>query len=312
METGDRRAATRRVFLKLCGSVLGAGIAAPIDARLIEPYAIEVTRHDVYLPTLPPTLDGITVAHLTDLHRGPITPDSVLEHAVRITQALAPDLIALTGDFVHRDPADADPLARMLAPLRARYGIWACLGNHDYADGPHTVARSLIVGTEGRIRFLRNTNADVVRGLYIAGIEDTIYGVPDARAAWQGIPDNAATLYLTHNPTGIHGVAGRSCIALSGHTHGGQILVPGLPIPMPPDMENFPYAAGWGTFGAAHLYISRGVGMGLAPIRFRCRPEIALHVLRRGDSPPRTMPGFSERALRRTARAARAIARRLT
>ena len=293
-----RRAATRRVFLRLCGGVLGVGAVPLAQARCVEPYAVETTRHEVYLPHLPAALDGLTVAHLTDLHRGPITPDRVIEEAVRITHALAPDMVVLTGDFVHADPADAAPLVRLLAPLAPRLGIWGCLGNHDYHNGPDAVAHEIERASAGKIILLRNAQAQAAPGLWIAGIEDTLRGRPDTANAIATIPPDSAALFLTHNPVGVWGVAAHPWLALSGHTHGGQILLPGLPPPMPPGMDGFPLVAGWGTFGQARLYVSRGIGMGMAPLRFRCRPEVALHILRRGTHPPRPVPSLTGRALR--------------
>lgn len=307
-----RRVATRRLFLRLCGAALGVGIALPADARLIEPYALETTRHEVFLPDLPPELDGLTVTHLTDLHRGPITPDAVIESAVRITAALAPDLVVLTGDFVARSPADAAQLGKMLLPLRPRLGVWGCLGNHDYYRGPDAVADALVEASGGSVRLLRNASHELADGLWIAGIEDTLRGRPDTPRAVAEIPDDAAAIFLTHNPVGVWGITDRPWLALAGHTHGGQVLVPGLPTPMPPGMDGFPLTAGWGVFDQARLYVSRGVGMGMAPIRFRCRPEVAFHVLRRGSHAPRTLPGLSGRALRKAVRLARRAAHGLS
>jgi predicted MPP superfamily phosphohydrolase len=298
-----RRAATRRLFLRLCGAALSVGIGGPVDARFVEPYAVETTRHDVFLPHLPTELDGLLVALLTDTHRGPVTPDEVIRQSVAVAAAWNPDLVLLTGDFVAAHPDDAGPMAAMLTPLKPGLGMWGCLGNHDYKVDADAVAAALEKGAG--VRMLRNTGAKLADGLWIAGIEDTLKGKPDAASATAGIPEDAAAIFLTHNPTGVFGVTSRPWLAVAGHTHGGQILIPGVPPVLPSGMEGFPLIAGWGTFDRAHLYVSRGIGMTSLPLRFRCRPEVAVMTLHRGDAPPRTLPGLTGRALRKAARAAR-------
>lgn len=297
-----RRAATRRLFLRLCGAATTVAVAAPVEARYIEPFAVEMTKHDAFLPHLPLDLDGMVVAHLTDVHRGPITPDAVIQQAIARTVAANPDLIIHTGDFVASHPDDATAFAKMLQPLAPRFGSWGCLGNHDYAIDADAIAKAM---EAGGVWMLRNTSAQAVNGLWLAGIEDTLRGRPDAKAALASVKQDAALLFLTHNPVGIWGASGRKCVAFAGHTHGGQILIPGLPTPMPPGMDGFPLVAGWGVFDQAGLYVSRGVGMGMAPLRFRCRPEVALVTLHRGEAAPFTRPGLAGRAARKAVRVAK-------
>jgi hypothetical protein len=305
-EQEKRRLATRRIFLNLCGATLAAGIAAPLDARFIEPYAIETTYHEAFLPHLPPDLDGFTVAHLTDPHRGPVTPDSVIQQAISLTAQLNPDMVVVTGDFVASQPSDGEAFAQMLAPLSPPQGIYACLGNHDYAVNADRIAESL---RYANVAVLRNQATRLQNGLWIAGIEDTLRGNPDTPAALAPVPHDAPLVFLTHNPVGVWGVADRACLALSGHTHGGQIRVPGVPPALPPGMDGFPLVAGWGVFDQARLYVNRGVGMGMMPLRFRCRPEIAHITLRRGNQAPYQLPSLPTRAAQKTIRVAAKVYR---
>ncbi|MBC8101109.1 MAG: metallophosphoesterase [Cytophagales bacterium] len=305
----QRRKATRRLFLRLCGTLLGAGAAVAVEARYIEPNALDVTRHEVFLPDLPAAMEGVTVAQLTDLHRGPHTPDATIHQAVAAVVALKPDLIVLTGDFVDGDPSDAVPLREMFQPLRARLGIWGCLGNHDYYGSVDQVAKTLT--DSGEIRLLRNESHLLAPGFWIAGIEDTSQGYPDTPRALAAIPPGAATLFLTHNPVGVWTCTNRPLLALAGHTHGGQIRIPGLPPRLPPGMQGFPLVAGWGLFDRARLYISRGVGMSMLPLRLGSYPEVAFFTLRRGDSPPRTLPTLAGRAARKAERVLRSAAHHL-
>lgn len=299
----DKKRAARRRFLRGMGLLLVSGAATVADARYIEPHWVDLTRHNVFLPELPLALDGMTVAQLTDLHYGPVTPHSTIVEAIRLAAGAHPDLVVLTGDFVKREPAQAVELAPLLAPLEAaRYGMIATLGNHDYADGRgDAVADGLTRNC--RVRFLRNASEETAPGLFVAGIEDTFRGKPDTARAMAGVPPGAACLFLTHNPVGVWSVADHSCFALSGHTHGGQIRIPGLRPWFPPGMAGFPIIAGWGSFGAAQLYINRGVGVTGHRLRFRCRPEVAVFTLRRGAGTPESVSGEGKRGARIPVRA---------
>jgi uncharacterized protein len=269
----SRPVLTRRTFFRLCGGVTAVGLAD----GLVEPFSLEATAHEVSLPNLPAALDGLKVVQLTDPHRGDLTPDAVIRAAVRQAAAWEPDLVVLTGDYVRWDAADALPLARLLSPLRPRLGMLAILGNHDY-ENPERLVRTL-TETAG-IRLLRNASVELAPGLFVSGIEDTWRGVPDPGTALQGVPGDAALLFLTHNPVGVRFVQNRACLALAGHTHGGQICVPGLSPHFPPGMEGFDRIAGWGTYGGARLYISRGIGCTAYPVRLNCPPEVSLFTLR--------------------------------
>ena len=294
---------SRRAVLRMLGTLAGAGVMAPAHARWVEPYLPEVTEHTVFLPDLPLEYDGLRIAHLTDLHRGPVTPEDAIARALSATAALDPDAVVLTGDFVHNHHRDAAPLARLLAEhLRPRLGLWACLGNHDYGSDAARVSEALT--RFGGVRVLRNEADQLLPGLYLAGIDDHLRGRPDPAATVAGIPPAAAVVYLTHNPVGVFAVDRRPWLVLAGHTHGGQIRIPFTAPHFPPGMEGFPLIAGWGIFDQARLYINRGVGMGMVPLRLFCRPEVALFTLRRGDGLPVPAPGLAVRAFRKARRVA--------
>ena len=294
----------RRTLLRSLLALAGTGAATSAQARWVEPYHLDVSRHDVFLPDLPPALNGLRVAHLTDLHRGPITPDGVIGRALAAARDLKPDAVVLTGDFVHAHHRDAAPLGRLIAAsgLRPRLGLWGCLGNHDYGSSADEVARAL--AERANVRMLRNDAAELAPGLFVAGIEDTVRGRPDAARAVAPVRPDAAAIFLTHNPVGVFAVDERPWLVLAGHTHGGQVRIPGTPPRFPVGMEGFPYIAGWGVFDRARLYINRGVGMGTLPLRLNCRPEVALFTLRRGDVLPGRDPGVAVRVFRRARRVA--------
>jgi uncharacterized protein len=265
---------TRRRLIRLGASA----VAVPTAAALAEPYTLDISKHEVPLPNLPMALDGLRVAHLTDLHRGPLTPDHTILEAIRRTRALQPDLVVLTGDFVHGHHRDAEPLARMLALLTPRLGLWACLGNHDYGSSAGSVAAAL--HRHGRVRVLRNEAQEVLPGFWVAGVEDRSMSFPTVAPFAQRVPDSAACLFLVHQPPGVDLIEDRPWVGLSGHTHGGQIRVGKRALHLPGGMEGFPLYEGWGSFGKARLFVSRGIGNTGFPMRLRCAPELALHTLR--------------------------------
>ena len=261
------------MFFRLCGGVTAAVLAE----GLAEPFTIEARTFDFPLPQLPRSLDGLKVAQLTDPHRGNLTPDAVIQAAVRQIAAWEPDLVVLTGDYVRWDPMDTLPLAKLLATLTPRLGMMGILGNHDYQN-PDWV--SSILTQHAGVTMLRNASQELAPGLWVSGIEDTIKGIPDPSHALKDVPESAALLFLTHNPVGVRFITERPYLALAGHTHGGQVRVPGLPPHYPPGMEGFPQIDGWGSYNKAHLYISRGVGCTGYPIRINCPPEVTLFTLR--------------------------------
>lgn len=269
----SRGALTRRGFLQLA---TGAAAALGADG-LVEPFLLDTVHFTVPVPYLPPALEGLKVAQLTDPHRGNLTPDAIIREAVRQAAAWQPDLVVLTGDYVRWDVADAAPLARMLAPLQPRLGVLGVLGNHDYLY-PDQIARTLT--ERAGVRMLRNRAQELAPGLWVSGIEDTLKGTVDIARALAPVPADAGLLFLTHNPVGVRLVQQRACVALAGHTHGGQFRAPGIAPHYPPGMAGFSQIDGWGSYGKARLYISRGIGCTAFPLRLNCPPELTLLTLR--------------------------------
>lgn len=237
---------------------------------------IQVTKHTVVVPNLPEALRGLRVAHLTDLHRSDLTPDRLLRHAVARTNEANPDLILLTGDYVTNNPADIEPCAHILAALHAPLGVYAILGNHDnYTDGPEMACSLERVGIE----VLLNHSVRIADGLHVVGLEEERFGRPDITQAFREVAPTDAALVLVHNPAYAEQLSSHACILFAGHTHGGQIWVPVLTKRQLLRIGAKHYRAGWYTLGKAKMYVNRGLGKVGMPIRFRCRPEIALFTL---------------------------------
>lgn len=236
---------------------------------------IEVTEHRIWLEGLPGAFCGFRVVHLTDIHHGLFLPLHAVIEAVKLANRLEPDVVALTGDFVTYSRAYIEPVAAILGLLRARHGIYAVLGNHDFRVGADEVARAL---RHQHIEVLRNRHTAVCRrghALYIAGVDDFRYGA-DLGRALRGIPRGAPTLLLAHNPAIIRRAARAGVgFVLSGHTHGGQVRLPVVGTIYGRSAERLRFKSGWDRLGPTQIYVSRGIGTVVLPLRVRCPAEIA-------------------------------------
>ncbi len=249
-------------------------------ATLIEPYWLEVVRIPVQSAHLPNEFAGISVAQLSDFHLGHSNNQAKLHAAFDQVLTLRPDLILLTGDFVTTVRAGEDQvLEAEMGRLSAPLGVFAILGNHDWWSDPEAVAGAL---RRAGVTLLDNSNARLdLHGasLYLAGLED-IYINPDLAQALSGVPADAPVLLMAHEPdqAEIAKADGRIFLQVSGHTHGGQVRLLGLrPLALPKYGRK--YDVGLFHIGSMQLYVNRGVGVTLTPLRLFCRPEITLFTL---------------------------------
>jgi predicted MPP superfamily phosphohydrolase len=249
----------------------------------VEPRRLRITRLRLAVPDLPPAFEGYRIAHLSDLHLGVTMNQRRLPDLVCAANRENADLLAITGDFAtgHRD--HLEKMEGTLADLRARDGVWACLGNHDYHYGAAQV-EAMVCGAG--IGLLRNAHTVIVRGadrLVVAGIDDVLWGVPNLGAALNGIPDGSPIILLAHEPdfARIAAADPRITLQLSGHTHGGQVRLPGIGALILP-MFGHVYPFGAYRAGTLALYVTAGTGTAQLVMRFNCRPEIALITLARG------------------------------
>jgi predicted MPP superfamily phosphohydrolase len=271
-----------------------AGFLGRTWARLgyayhVEPTWLTVNRLVLSVRGLAPALAGVRIAQLSDFHCGPHIPPGYLEAAIERTAAEQPDLIALTGDYVDRGPDHVSAAARLFRELRAPLGVFAVLGNHDFAV--HTARGTRrhpelhrrvtdALGTEGVV-VLRNRSVRVERDgapLVVAGVDDLWSGESDPGAALAGACADAPRLLLAHNPQSAEFLVGhRADLVLSGHTHGGQINWPGLGRPFLGKIARR-WAAGLYPLATGRLYVNTGVGFGWR-FRFGVRPELAVFTL---------------------------------
>lgn len=278
---------TRRALLKWMTTLTvagGAGAAGAAYAYTVEPHNIQIERVQIALPRLPGAFDGITIAHLSDLHLGPYVTEDHLLQAVQMTNALKPDAIVLTGDLVNSSWRYIQPCAEIISKFQAPLGVFAVLGNHDYWVG----FLNLMVQSvkKSGITLLRNQAVPITRGrstLYFVGIDDLWLQLADMRRAIETVPQNACKIALMHEPD-FADIAAQAEVdlQLSGHSHGGQVRLPILgPLILPRYGEKYPM--GFYRIGNfTRLYTTRGIGVLPPGVRFNCPPEITMLTLTTG------------------------------
>jgi predicted MPP superfamily phosphohydrolase len=251
-----------------------------------------VERVQVPIAGLPAALDGLTIAHLSDFHCGPHVYASSVRRAAQIAQALKPELIVLTGDFVQRKVRYAGECAEALSLLRAPLGVHTVLGNHDYWDDERVVAAAL---RRKGLAPLRNEARRVVREgsvLYIVGVDDVRFHRADLTRALRGVPRGAPKIVLVHEPDfANHVQADNILLQLSGHSHGGQIRLPRIGAPLLPSWgRKYPMGLRRTPRGV-WVYTTRGIGVAMPPVRLNCPPEVTLLTLARTSAPAASPAG---------------------
>jgi predicted MPP superfamily phosphohydrolase len=262
-------------------------VAAAIDALLIEPAWVQVSRFDVPIADLPPDWDGATVAHLTDLHYGDPRSRQLFEWMVRTVNAEEPDLIVITGDYVVDRASEAIAAASYLARLKAKRAILGVLGDHDYeykSRSKQEIKGLVDHVTSAGVRLLRNDAVELPGGLLVAGVDPTTRKLhrSDVPAAFRALRGRLPHLFLTHSPDLIHEIAAENVpLVLCGHTHGGQVVVPFYGPPITHSSVAREFCSGWSRLNETRMFTSRGLGSHFS-LRFFCRPQIAILTLRSG------------------------------
>lgn len=254
------------------------------DLSKIAKYAIDeanslsLERIRVSLPRLPKKMDGFKIIHLSDIHHSPFTSFDHIARTVKIANRLKPDMFVLTGDYVSHEAAFIRPVAELMGELKAEFGAYACLGNHDHWTDPESVTREFV---DAGINMLVNEGRRVDVGtssFWLAGVDDHMVGKTDLPAALKGSYPDEFKLLLAHNPI-IFRKAVRSGIdlTLSGHTHGGQVRVRDSAKRL---IRRRKLSNGLHQRKGSQIYITRGIGTVVLPVRYQCPPEISLLELR--------------------------------
>ncbi len=261
---------------------LTAGLVQMARAAFAEPYDLVVERHAIGLKRLPRELDGMRVVHLSDIHHSPFTGREQVERAVELANSLQPDIVALTGDYISHEREYAAPCAELLGRLRARRGVYAVLGNHDnWVDAALITDLFRLAG----IHVLNNEGLryeDAGASFWLAGVNDTMVGLEDLPLALAGSRDAEMKLLLAHNPVILRRAARSGVdLVLAGHTHGGQVTWRSEHSASGRVRRRI--LRGLGRRGETQIYVTRGVGTVVLPVRYGCRPEVSLLTLRRTE-----------------------------
>lgn len=281
-----RNLLTRRRFL--AGAAVTAATLSLYSAEL-ERHSLTTVRRTIHITNLPDAFHGFTIAQLSDFHFRDFDEPYFIEHAVNEVNRLAPNMVALTGDFItaHRVPGAAlqaaaedsyecaSILAGIKCPLR-----FCSLGNHDALNGP-AVLRSL--RAHGLTALYNQFVAVDYKGdrIWVAGIADAYFDVPNLKQALPRRKANEPLILLGHEPDFSETVAADQPVdlMLAGHTHGGQIRLPLLPAMFVPAM-GIKYVSGlYNVRGNMQLYVNRGLGTMHVPFRLNCPPELTLLTL---------------------------------
>lgn len=261
------------------------GLYLYLRARAVEPYDLEVVEKEVFIPGLPEVLDGLRIAHLSDLHLERI--DDVERRAIEEVRRAGPDLICLTGDFVD-DRKNLPFLVPYLMELCRGKRAYAVLGNHDYDERADPERLKLELRRAGVRVLMNEAVVERFRGEWVAvaGVDDPHTGRADVAAALGGEAKSHFTLLLAHSPDVLLDPAAAGAgLVLCGHTHGGQVRLPLIGPLLTNTRIGRRAAAGEGAIGGARFYVSRGLGASGLRLRLFCRPELALLTLRRRTAP---------------------------
>ena len=272
---------TRRTVLKgLVATGVGAATGTSAYGFLYARHRLEVTRETIAVSGLPAALRGLRIGLLTDIHRSRWVSHDDVRDAVAMVMAERPDLIVLGGDYVTwRDRQYVGPSAEALAPLSAPNGVFAILGNH---DDDHEMPAAL---AKNGVQVLKDARTHLVingEGVDLAGIRYWTRRPADIAAVVRGA--SAPVFLLAHDPRRLTEAAALNIpLVLSGHTHGGQVVLPGLG---PIAAQKFPVVAGIGRLQRTAMFVSRGVGTVYVPVRINCPPEVAVLTLRADTTAP--------------------------
>ena len=266
---------TRRAVLKgLAAISAGTATGAFAHGFLYARHHLEVTRVPVAFSGLAPGLNGLRIGFVSDLHRSSTVPHSLLDTAVQALLREQPDLILLGGDYVTwGDRRFIEPAAEALAPLTAPQGVFAVLGNHDDdRDMPAALAaRGITVLRDQRTQLtIKGEKLDLV------GIRYWTRKVKDIAYVLRGASPNV--VLMAHTPSRLVEASELGVpLMVSGHTHGGQIVLPGVGAVA---AHEYPVIAGIGQRQHTTAFVTRGVGTVYLPVRLNCPPEVAILTLK--------------------------------
>ncbi len=284
----------RRSFLvQTAVGICATPFAACAYGLLIERTEIETTFPRIFLRRLPKAFDGFRIAQLSDIHIGPFMSARSVRKCVAMVNQIKPDLVVLTGDFVTWDRSPEHVVVEALAGLKAPFGIFGSIGNHEMWAGVQDSITRLFAAQGTKI--LRQENVVITSAgerFNLAGVDyqsRVRFGptgdgfVKDYLEGAESIlvPD-AVNILMSHNPNTFDRAAELGIdLSLAGHTHGGQVTMEYISPDISPARLITPYVRGWFRKGDSQLYVNRGIGTIFSPVRIDCPPEITVYELKR-------------------------------
>ncbi len=292
LHSKSNSALSRRDFLRLL-KIMGLeailfAIGGDVYMRDYEPSQVEVSEVTLTLPRLARSFSGLRVVQISDLHYGGWMNAERLTDIIRMVIDQSPDLVTITGDFVMGDDrlkqtvlGKLDELASVLKTLSASVPTLGSLGNHDYWLDRTSVVNML---NKAGIKSLNNSVHTITRGddkLHFAGVDDVLERHARLDLVLSQLPEEGCAILLAHEPdyADVSARTGRFDLQLSGHSHGGQVVLPFIGPPILPYLGH-KYPSGLYRVKDMYQYTNRGVGMTTPYVRFNCRPEITVFTLK--------------------------------
>jgi len=268
---------SRRRFLRLAGYTGIFGLVASYPV-FIERYLVVTNTYRIPVPNLPQAFAGFRLVQLADLHYGFLVPQRLIRDVIARANRITRDVIVCTGDYVHKNRSieQIDTVWPLMAELNAPSGVFSVLGNHDHwADTSRSQYWLSQTGQD-----LRHKVVQIERNgsrLWLVGAGDLWEDHRNLDDLMRKIPDSDCRLVLAHNPdTADTDFSSRVDLMISGHTHGGQVDIPFIGTPILP-VRNKNYSSGLKTsLRGTKVFISKGIGWAVLPVRFNCLPEIAV------------------------------------
>jgi hypothetical protein len=285
--------ARRRFLERTALAMTAAPFVAGAYGAFYERLNLEVSHRRIKIPRLPWAFEGFRIAQLSDVHIGPFMTAEEIQQYVGITNELKPELVALTGDFITWDPSTQAVVVEALAAVKAPFGVYGCLGNHEMWGAVEDSITRLFA--RRGIRILRSERALIRSGgeaINLLGVDYQTRspmgprGQRVVREYLQGVDrlmaSDTVNILLSHNPNTFGRAAALGIdLSLAGHTHGGQVTLEFVHPDLSPSRLITPYVRGWFEKPGGQLYVNRGIGTIFVPIRFGAPPEITIFELAR-------------------------------
>jgi hypothetical protein len=288
IQSPDRRDLLERAAAVAAGAPFVAGAYGLLYGRL----NLQVTAQTIRIPRLPRAFEGFRICQLSDIHIGPFMPFEEIRKYVAIANAQKAEMVVLTGDFVTFDPNTQQAVVDALRGLRAPFGVYGSLGNHDAWAGVEDSITELFRQTG--VRILRAANLPIAvngESLNLIGVDfesPRRFGPSPPVKRLLGniesmVDQDRVNILLSHNPDTFDRAAELGIdLSLAGHTHGGQAALEFISPEIAPSRLVTPYVAGWFHKPGGQLYVNRGIGTIFIPIRIGAPPEITVYSLSRG------------------------------